>query len=304
MFAAVVSIVRHSFPEPSVLHRGDSSLWLICQKYVGQIISINIAFKQSEPCISGTFNFVELLRDSGYYLMNNGEQPDAISLLETCRTVCMELIKKGCQPARTTLADELGTLTMYYIYMGNDYREKARSLSLEAIALREEKMAGIPPEEWSQLDHVNHGRSYVDMSEACSMLYRTDEARKFVAMAIEHYVKAGGEKSLPARTAYGNSLQLLLNCDLQPLQSLQRSRHYLELAANTVGREGFLTLQIKQFVGVMAMRAGRTEEALEIHKENFELRTKLKGKANHETLASQYCLAVCYQNTGKLGDAE
>lgn len=255
--------------------------------------------------VSENIMFAGLLRDSGFYLMNNGEQLDAIAILKSAERVCSALIEDNNVVARGIKADAIGTLRIYYNYMGVSGRRKAKSLALQSVALRREQMANVPEDQWTQLQHINHGRSFVDLSEDSAMFEMLDDARKFIELGIKHYEKAGGEASLPTRTGYANCFKLVLTGSKEDkLYSQQRSRHYLKLIADALGSQNYFTVRAQHWVAMLAFKLGDIPEALKLHKEVMEVRARLKGKDKNDTLASRYNLAVCYQNDGDLENAE
>lgn len=305
MFDMAVEMVRRVFPVPSVAKRGDSSIWELCDRYVAQVISLNDVFVQSSPRVGGNAQYAALMRDAGYYLMNNGEQVDAISILESAESVCNDLIRQGVEEARITKADAIGTLGIYCNYMGVQGREKSRRLALEAINLRGKRLADIPENRWTHLDHTNRGRSYVDMCISSTMLNHMDDARKYVDLAVHHYHQAGGEQGLPARTGYATAFQVLLsNTTKNSAQLLEKAEHALKVVVGAVGEGNFMAHSTKQLVAMFYFRCGAIETSLRMHQEILEPRIKFKGKSNSDTLTSRYYVAVCSQHTGDLELAE
>jgi hypothetical protein len=76
------------------------------------------------------------------------------------------------------------------------------------------------------------------------------------------------------------------------------------LVAKAVGADSPLALQTKFLVAMALFTTGCVDEALMLHKEVFEKRLIRQGTGHHLTLASQYNLAVCYQNLSDLEKAE
>ena len=76
------------------------------------------------------------------------------------------------------------------------------------------------------------------------------------------------------------------------------------LVAKAVGPDSPLALQTKFLIAMDLFTCGSIEEALALHKEVFEKRMIRQGASHHLTLASQYNLAVCYQNVGDPKTAE
>ncbi|KAF2685927.1 pfs domain-containing protein [Lentithecium fluviatile CBS 122367] len=305
VFNTVVEIVRRVFPVPSIAKRGDSSVWQLCDKYIAQIVSLNDVFVQSSSGIKGNAQYAALMRDAGFYLMNNGEQVDAISILESAESVCNDLISQGNEEVKIIKADAIGTLGIYSNYMGIPGREKSRRLALEAIELRGSMLGDVLEKDWTQLDHVNRGRSYVDMCISSAMLNCLDDARKYIDLAVHHYHKAGGAQGLPARTGYATAFQALLSTNTENSGELLKKADYaLEMVIGVVGRENFMAHSTKQLVAMLNFRCGAIENSLRLHQEILEPRIRLKGRANSDTLTSQYYVAVCNQHVGNLEVAE
>ena len=300
-----VEIVRRVFPVPSVAKRGDSSIWELSDRFIAQVVSLNDVFVQSSSGIRGNIQYAALMRDAGYYLMNNGEQIDAISILESAEVVCNDLIALNIEEAQIVKADAIGTLGIYSNYMGIEGRHKSRRLALEAIDLRGQKLANMAEDDWTQLDHINRGRSYVDLCLSSAMLNYMEDARKSVALAVHHYYKAGGEEGLPARTGYATALQTLLSETTDDSSELLvKADHALEVVIGAVGESNFMAQSVKQLLAMLCFRCGAIERSLRLHQEILEQRVVAKGKANSDTLASRYFIAVCCQHIGDLELAE
>ncbi|PMD52524.1 pfs domain-containing protein [Hyaloscypha bicolor E] len=305
VFTEVVKIVRNPFPRLDPAKRGDPSKWAIYEKYLPQVISLEEAFAQSNPKISDNLEFTTILRDAGSYLMNNGYQPDAVSLLETAVATCNSLLETEPLAAGNVLDGCLSNLQVYNQFMGIAGRRNALKLTARELELRSAQVDGLPRDQYTETDVIKFGRVFVDKGCAHSQMELLEEAGELFDKALEWYEQAGGEKALPARTAQLYACQLWVVAPTQNKTKAQElTQRSLKLASDSVGLENPLTLAAMFSAAMAAFTIGGIAEALQLHKKVHEARIHLRGPAHHDSLASQYQVAVCYQNSNDLESAE
>jgi tetratricopeptide (TPR) repeat protein len=305
VFAEVVQIVRSPFPRLDPAKRGDPSKWAVYEKYLPQVISLEEAFAQSNPKISDDLEFTTILRDAGSYLMNSGYQPDAVTLLETAVAVCNSLLETEPLIAGNVLDGCLSNLQVYNQFMGVAGRKNALKLTARELELRTAQVDGLPRDQYAKTDVIKFGRVFVDKACAHSQMELLEEAGEFFDSALEWYHEAGGEEALPARMAQLYACQLWV---VAPSQNKTKTRELiqrsLKLASDSVGPENPLTLAAMFSAATALFTIGDIAEALQLHKKVHEARVRLRGPAHHDSLASQYQVAVCDQNSNDLESAE
>lgn len=305
VFDEVVAIARKAFPEANIITRGDTSRYEQCARYMTQVISIHETFVQSEPAIEKRLQFAKLLSDVGYYGVNNAIQAEAFGLLETAESICTALLNFQPDEVRPVLGDILGPLQVMIQYFGVKGRHKALEISTRVITIREQQKAGIPRDEWTQLDLVNFGRAHNDMGVGLSQLNRAEEASQWFGSALDFYKSAGNEETLTSRFGHIYCFQLWPLAVAQKVTEARKlADRSLTLIAKAVGADSPLHLQTKFIVGMTLFTTGFVDEALKLHEEVFEKRLTRQGGSHHLTLGSQYNLAVCHHNAGGFEKAE
>lgn len=305
LFNEAVEIIRKAFPYQNAIVRGDASRWSIEEKYLPQIVSLNLNFTQSVPSIEGTLQFATILRDGGYYLQNRNFQNDGRELLSTARIVCESLLESDPVDARLILVDSLSPLQRYNQYLGTAGREYAIQLNNKAIAVRKELVAGIPEDKWTETDIFGFGRTNIDMGCGYAQFNRMDEAGVCYEAALGFFNRHGSQKKLESRMgALSSFLAWVAATRQETKKARDLASRASSLVAQAVGADNPLTFQTMFSAGMVAFTTGDVAEALTLHKKTFEGRLQINSKTHNDTLSSQYNLAVCYQNSDDLERAE
>ena len=305
VFDEIIEIVSNSFPAANILTRGDTSQYQQSARYLPQVLSIHANYKHSEPPMKGRLTFARLLSDVGYYGVNNANQAEVLDLMETGETICRGLL--GHEPAkiRPILGDIIGPMQVLIQYLGVDGRRRALEINKFQIENRRKQLEGIPGDQLTQLDNVNLARAHNDMGVSLCQLNRVDEAKPLFDQALEYYQRAGSEETLTSRFGHIYCFRMLpLAVNRQTAELREMARRSMTLVAKAVGEDSPLGLQTKFFVGMTHFTLGYLDEALQLHREVLEKRLACLGIRHHLTLASQYNVAVAYQNTGNLDQAE
>lgn len=178
-------------------------------------------------------------------------------------------------------------------------------MSKRILQLLNELIAGIPEQEWTDLDNLNFARSTADVGEAHIELNMIDEAGENFKCGLEYYRRMGNEETLPSRFGILYWIQMLvLATKGEASDARELARHATRLVSDAVGVETPLTLETKFYAAVVAFTTGDIAAALQLHRDILEVRLRLLGKSHHDTLSSQYNIAVPYQNLGDLENAE
>lgn len=199
----------------------------------------------------------KLLSDVGYYAVNNNSQAEALDLLQTGESICTSLLDSRPEEVRLILGDILGPLQDLILYLGIDGRRRALELNKCAIANREQQMAGIPRNQWTQLDFVNLARAHNDMGISLSQLNRVEEASPWFDSALEFYKSAGNEDTLTSRFGHIYCFQLWpLGVKQKQAEAREWARRSMTLVAKAVGGDSPLSLQTKFFVAMVFFNIG------------------------------------------------
>ncbi|KAJ2970068.1 hypothetical protein NQ176_g8358 [Zarea fungicola] len=143
------------------------------------------------------------------------------------------------------------------------------------------------------------------MGISLSQLNRVQEAKPWFDSALDFYKLAGDEQTLTSRLGHIYCFQLLPLAVAQKGDEARKlSNRSLALIAKATGVNSPLHLQTKFLVAMVLFTTGNIQEALGLHKEAFKKRRNFQGSSHRLTLASRYCLSVCYQNVGDLESVE
>jgi len=255
--------------------------------------------------MGNNFNFVWFLQDAGYYLLNKGIEVDAIPILETAVEVGTAMVSTDPAKIRPIVADALSSLQLYKQYFGISGRQEAKRLTITELELLDEQMAGVPKDQWTDHDKICFVRALVDLGVTSIQLTQMDEGNAALERALGYYNILQDQAPVVARLA------LIKCCKLWPSATEQKAgdtrklaTEACELMVRELGKDAPLTQQVK-FVAASAMfTIGDVDEALQRHKDVYDTLLRDRGSSAHDTLASQYNLAVCYQNVGQLEQAE
>ena len=305
VFDEIVDIVSNSFPAANILTRGDTSQYQQSARYLPQVLSIHTNYKHSKPQIKGRLTFARLLSDVGYYGVNNANQAEVLDLMKTGETICQGPLDLRPAEVRPILGNILGPMQVLIQYLGVDGRRRALEINKLQIENRRLQLGGVPKDLLTQLDYVNLARAHNDMGVNLCQLNLVDEAKSWFDQALGYYQSAGSEETLTSRFGHIYCfLMLPLAVNRRATELRQMASRSMTLVAKAVRIDSPLLLQTRFFVGMTYFTLGFLDEALQLHQEVFQNRLVRLGTGHHLTLASQYNLAVVYQDTGNLDQAE
>ena len=195
----------------------------------------------------------------------------------------------------------LTIISMIIHYRGIAGRERALAMIRRVVALREEEMGPIPRADWTDLQAVNYARAHVDLACELCESNRPGDAAPLLTKCIGIYTEMDNKFRLALVYIY----ELMV---LSTAQKRAETRTQAEIALATVetmlGGDNPLGNLARFQVAMAYFTIGDVETAIRLVQAVFQQRLMMLGHANDLTLASQYCLAVCAQNTGQLDVAE
>ncbi|KAI1130879.1 hypothetical protein F5Y10DRAFT_262820 [Nemania abortiva] len=305
VFEEVVSILRHALPTVNIIDRSDATQFPIFAKYLPHVFQVNKTLKDSHPPIKPGLLFVDVIADVGFYC-HTQDSSDALPLLYTGENICndiesLTMVDKERRDLVKLRADVLSAIAVIVKPRGKKGREKAMGYIDRVIALREEELRGIPQKERTGQQGTNYIRALADRAFTLCCEDRVDEAMSLYNKAIDYYSSVENE----TRIHHIRIQQLWYHSTKQDKETTRRvADESLKFMIQNLGDENPLTQQSRYRVAGALFTIGDVDKALPMHKQAFDWRLAKYGKLSYETLGTQYCLAVCYQHTGELGQAE
>ncbi|KAF5657124.1 pfs domain-containing protein [Fusarium heterosporum] len=298
-FNEVVSILRKAIPVFNIVKRSDSSQFPRFAKYTPQTSALLKVFQSSEPAIPGSLDFASVLNDVCYYLYNQSDSALAFGFAETGDRVCSDFPDET--DSQNMRSDFLSIMGMIVYEKGVSGRQKGLSYMRNVVDLRKKALDGIPRGDWTELQTVNFARAHADLGCVLCQCNEFDEAAPLFQICVDIYTNIQNEN----RLALILSNQVLV---FSTSQNVSDTREKGRLAVNKIESlldpDNPLIFLIKYHVSQAYFTIGDVHDALALILPVFQHRANKLGRSHHLTLASQYFLAVLYQNLGDLVKAE
>ncbi|KAL1868436.1 hypothetical protein VTK73DRAFT_3675 [Phialemonium thermophilum] len=298
-FSEVVAIVRKALPRANVVKRGDDGHLSQFAKYIPQVSSLQKVFQSSEPAIEGTLDFALVLNDASYYSYTQDNGYAALTFAETGEAICSSM--PNDDKAKDILPDFLAVMSAILYSQGLSGRQRALEGSRRVVELRKKALAGIPPDEWTELQTVNFTRAHADLGWVLCEGNSVREAAPLFQLCVENYKRIKNESRLALVLA--NQLTVL-STSQKASETREQGRLALSKIESLVDQNSPLAILIKYQVCLAYFTIGDVQEALDLVEQVFQSRSMDLGRSDHLTLGSQYCLAVFLQNLGNLEDSE
>ncbi|KAM0347638.1 hypothetical protein ACHAPU_004651 [Fusarium lateritium] len=274
-FNEVVSILRRAIPVFNIIKRSNSGQFPRFAKYTPQTSAVLKVFQSSEPAIRGSLDFASVLNDVCFYLYTQSDSTLAFGLL----------VNHG----------------MIVYHKGILGRERGLMYMRNVVDLRKKALDGIPREEWTELQTVNFARAHADLGCVLCEYNEVGEAAPLFQICVDIYTSIKNE----TRLALILSNQVLVFSTLQNASDTrEKGRMAVTKIESILDPDNPLIFVIKYHVAQAYFTICDVEEALELTEAVFQHRSNRLGRSHHLTLASQYFLAVLYQNLGDLVKAE
>lgn len=143
---------------------------------------------------------------------------------------------------------------------------------------------------------------------ACNYMQREQLAKadEVFAHVLEVYEKLGGEEVHPVRYGLVRCYQALILGSMKgrASEALKLANSGYKLVKSMLEPNPHLEVEIMFVLAMLAFNLGRNKQASELHRAVLKARYNLLGAKHHETLSSQYMVAVCEHNSGVEGRRE
>ncbi|CAH0044608.1 unnamed protein product [Clonostachys solani] len=243
-FMEVVSIIRKAIPEANPISRGDRSQAWKFARYLPQIERLHSNFVDSEPKIEGSMAFMIILDDTSYYAMTQEDNSLSQKLAVTGIHICEDEIDSHPDniEAKTRLPNLLALLAAALNYCGATGRKEALEIARRVRKLRQEELAGIPEEDWTDLQAVNYARAHNDLSWQLLDINKPEDAAPLFKVAIAIYQRTNNKLRLASVMA---TQTLVLAAQQLKDQVRDQGSAVKKTVEEMVGSKDALTLMVK-----------------------------------------------------------
>jgi tetratricopeptide (TPR) repeat protein len=294
------------FPEPNVNTMGYSGRQVpVAQIFYPHIFAVHNTYKSTREKLDDNLEFISLFRDAGACAIEYAIQVDAPRLLETGIEISESMMEKDAQRTRPLLIRILGHLQVFYQHHGLEGMRKAEKLTTRLLQLVEEELSLIPMEQWTEKEHIQLGRALLGKGVTLVQLGRMDMAEKYFDKALETYQLAGGASAIPNLFAMAYSRLLwisAINKDVEKTEYL--NTELLNILDENCDADTYFRSILTFSAAMCLFTIGDLNESFRLHKDVYDRRLRMYGPNSPETLSSQYVLAIMYQHSGDLEQAE
>ena len=305
IYESARDVVRENFPRPNIAARGDERTWPAMSKYIPHIMSLHAAVVASDPKIDGDLEFAGILADASRFHYELGVHEDAVPLLHTAENICDDILPVKPTDTKAVYPAILSLLSLYERFAGVQGRNTALVYIQKSVELQAEYMHDLSVSLATDLDHINVGRFFLD--QGCNFLHTEDitEADSSFAQALDSYAKAGDENALGVRFGSAYAFQsFICAVNSRKKEAVELSDRGYRIVREILGDDSHQSTLLNFLRALILFNTGELEASRSIFQDVLAIRRRRLGETNHETLSSQYCLAVTSQWLGDLETAE
>jgi tetratricopeptide (TPR) repeat protein len=284
-------LIRRVFPRPSPLQQPEPDKWPLIQTYLPQLLSLEKAFRQTQPPIEGSTELAVLLSDVGLNAWDRGLGYEAKNLLQTAEAVLDSI---GCDEWAMERSDIHVLLGIMTDTTGITQRAEGLRYRESAHRIRKRHIESIPPEKRTLEDEIRYYNTLTDLGCSYQHLNRHDEVAQICEEVLAKYRSWGTEEQFPyefAKYYRHMSFVLVRRGDVQ--KAVEYSRQAIKLLE--LGNFGLLAASTKADCATMLYFNGEIREAVCRHQEVLQHRLQTLGRSNIMTIHSYLALgAICY----------
>lgn len=301
-FARVVSLLREEYPLGSKVQQAEPLNWPLTQKLLPHILSLSLAFDRSDPPISGSLKFAELLSDvGGMNMYDRGFIEDAQKLLE----MALGVLDKMNHPLESVLRGNIFTvLGLLSDTIGISKRAEGHIMREKNVIVRENCHKNIPQAEVTVDDEILLFNAQTDLACSLQHLNRFDEVVSTCEKCLKQYRSWGSEEEYPYEYAkYYHHIAYVLLYEGKTDDAAKQSKHGSDLMA--LAKPGSqLAVTFRFEWATILFQVGKTADALREHHEMLQLRIDGCGENNLLTLQSRLHIGIMYYHIKEFSKAE
>ena len=295
-------LARKNFPRLDIAERGDGRYWTEMQKYYncveGLLVGAEIHKTNCDDFTADDLEFAELLTDAARYQYEIGYGVLGMPLLKKASVICANAFsihdKRVMSLALHTPV--LCLASAYEAFAGLEARDRAeRSItkSMRAHDMFKEVRDQYGLESQTRLTEA---MLLSRIGETFMQKERLDLASTHHARSLAIYQKEGGEEQHGFRCGRIH----LHNAFIKASEGTESARAALEMsiwAFQLIEPRTTTCLHSRvwfEFLrALLLFNCGDVNGSLDLHRRVLEDRKQYLGFDDHETLSSQYCVAVC-----------
>lgn len=232
-------------------------------------------------------------------------QTETTPLLLAGSRICESTLPQDPMRVKSLYPFILVLRSKYESFAGIGGRAEAFRLLATATDMHTDYWVELPTDAGSYEAKVKLASLHYDL--ACNymqheQLAKADEVFNHV---LEVYDKLGGENAHPVRYGLVRCHQaLILGSKGQTSEALELASKGYVLVKAMLEQNPHLEIEIMFILAMLAFNLGRSKQAFELHLAVLKARHKLLGPKHHDTLSSQYMVAVCEHNSDLEGRRE
>ena len=227
-----------------------------------------------------------------------GSQTETMPLLLAASRICESTLAQDPMRVKSLYPSILVLRSQYESFAGISGRAEAFRLLATATDMHTDYWAELPTNAGKYEAKVKLASFYYDL--ACNYMQREQLAKadEVFNHVLEVYDKLSGEDAHPVRYCLVRCHQaLILGSKGQTNKAFELANSGYILVKTMLEPNPHLEVEIMFLLAMLAFNLGRNEQAFELHLAVLKARHELLGPKHHETLSSQYMVAVCEHNS-------
>jgi tetratricopeptide (TPR) repeat protein len=298
VFNQALTLVQNIFPSPSPIQVPEPEKWSDHQQLLPHVLSLRSAFYEANPNIEGSERFARLLSDAGINQWERGITKEGLVILKTAEDVLNSISFDNYDGMRANIHT---IVALMYDNTGISSRAEGERRRREALKLRSYRA-----EQSSQVSINDETLLYnARMDYVISLLQynRYKDAEPIINQCLTKYREWGSEDEFPYEYAkYYHKMSLVRIYQGDYTEAIKLG----ELSVQWMGKTGnnSLAYRFKFDLACIVTQSGEIQKALDMHKEIYQRRLSMCGRANEQTLQSRYAIGALYEILGEAEQAE
>ena len=303
------ALLRKSIPHPDITQPGIERLWPATTTYSHCLDGLyrQATLSTTDSATTQDLELAELISDCVHFMHERGSQTETMPLLLLASRICKSLLPHSPIRVKALYPSILLLRSKYESFAGIAGRAEAFRLLATATDMHTEYWVELPTDNEAGQYDAKIKLASLHYELACNYMQREQLAKagEVFNHVLEVYEKLGGENVHPVRYGLVRCHQaLILGSKGKTSEALHLANSGYILVKSMLEPNPHLEVEIMFLLAMLAFNLGRNKQALELHKAVLKARYSLLGPKHHETLSSQYMVAVCEYNSGLEGRRE
>jgi tetratricopeptide (TPR) repeat protein len=302
VFERTMKIIRNAFPVQSPIGVPVNDKWSIYERYLPHVLTLHTMYSSTNPPLTGTASFADLLCDAGYYMWDRNMGLEGIPILETAGKICLLDENRHLRRLRANIGVAIGSL---WNTIGISMLHQVIPLFDEILMLRQEHNAELPLPH-SQDEQLLLSNAWNDKGWFCleSENYAAAEDCFEKSLSIK---RQWTEKDIPFEFAETiKNIAFVRLSQKNSGEALELVRHALQLVEEdpAYGPYSGTVQKFRLYMTGMLANSGKIKEAIELADKVAMARKVLYRPFHPFNLDVCYIQGVLAYKDGRLLDAE